>query len=131
MDGSYKLIEGLLIGIVLVFVVIEIALNFNDDQGDTSNVILYDWSCGKFFFIPFCLGAIGGHLFLGTSVPILQNVIILNIPSSELSVIILFIICGVMTLIGYNYSFPKTKLFISAILALGILYGHFFWSMNH
>jgi hypothetical protein len=39
----------------------------NDVEDDTTNVILYQATLKRMLFIPFAIGAIAGHLFLGTT----------------------------------------------------------------
>jgi len=131
MDFSFKLIEYFLIIVGISYVLFEVVLNLNNIEGDTTNVILLEWSEDKFFFIPFALGAIGGHLFLGTKTPIFKNDLFSFISNGDLAVVVLFILAGIMVLIGYKVPFKKSKPFLTSIFILGILYGHFIWSMNY
>jgi hypothetical protein len=128
MDEKFSLIEGLLIGVTIIYVVIEVALNLNDERDDTTNIILYHASMKKSFFIPFGLGAIGGHLFLGTTDSLF--LIFDQIFNGLLSVLVLLVLCGIMLLIGYKVEFKRPKYFLGTLFFLGLAYGHFFWSMN-
>lgn len=119
----YKIVEIIMITFAIFYVILEVILNLNDLDNDTSNVLLLQWSNGKLFFIPFVLGAIGGHLFLGTKDPSFD----LN---PMLPVAMLFGVVIVMVIIAFLTHFKKTKLLHSILLALGLLYGHLFWSMN-
>ncbi|MBX2877085.1 MAG: hypothetical protein KTR30_33505 [Saprospiraceae bacterium] len=130
MEDAYLLVEYFLIFMGLIFVLFEIVLNLMDIGGETTNVFLYRWSKGKFFFIPFALGAIMGHLFLGTKRAIFETEIIQGVDNDLLSVLVLVGLALIMVLIGHLISFSKSKLFLSVLLILGLLYGHFFWSMN-
>lgn len=130
MQDAYLLVEYFLIFIGLIFVLFEIVLNLMDIGGETTNVFLYNWSKDKFFFIPFALGAIMGHLFLGTKRPLFEMELIQGIDNDMLSVLGLAGLAVLMTLIGVLVPFRKSTLFLSVLLVLGLLYGHFFWSMN-
>jgi hypothetical protein len=125
MEAQYALVVNIMIGFVVVYFVIEILLNLNDIDNDTSNMVLLEWSKGKFFFIPFALGAIAGHLFLGTSDSGFK------LSNGMYPVLILFGLTIVMLVIGNKVNFVKTKFFLTVLLAVGLLYGHLFWSMNY
>ena len=114
-----------MIGLTVVYFIIEILLLLNDVDNDTSNILLLGWSKGKSFFIPFALGAIAGHLFLGTS-----N-IAFKMSNGMYPVLIIFGLTLIMVAIGFKVSFIKSKTFLTAILLAGVLFGHFFWSMNY
>lgn len=121
----YEIVKIIMISFAVIYLLLEIVLNLNDIDKDTSNVILLKWSEDKFFFIPFALGAIGGHLFLGTRDSAFK-------PSHSMyPVLILVGIALLCLLIGYRVKFKKTRFFLSLLLFLGLLYGHFFWSMNY
>ncbi|EPR65685.1 hypothetical protein ADICYQ_5320 [Cyclobacterium qasimii M12-11B] len=114
-----------MIGLTVAYFIIEILLLLNDIDNDTTNVLLLEWSRGKSFFIPFALGAIAGHLFLGTS-----NVAF-KMSNGMFPVLIIFGLTIIMVVIGFKVPFRKTKAFLTAILIVGVLFGHFFWSMNY
>ena len=120
---AYAVVRNIMIVFAVCYLVFEIILNLNDIDDDTSNIILLDASKDKLFFIPFALGAIVGHLFLGTENEFFY---IGDLPP----VLILFGLAIVATIIGYKVPFKKTLLFLSVLLILGILFGHLFWSMN-
>lgn len=126
MEGAqYLLVVDIMIGFAVVYFIIEILLNLNDIDNDTSNVLLLEWSKGKAFFIPFALGAIGGHLFLGTSNAAFK------FTNGIFPVLILFGLAIIMVLIGFKVPFVKSRSFLTVLLIAGVLYGHFFWSMNY
>ncbi len=116
-------VELILIIFAVSYVVLEVILNLNDLDNDTSNILILQWSRGKAFFLPFALGAVGGHLFLGTKLEFFyMNYII--------PVVVLFGVCLLMLLIGHLVPFKKSNTFLISLLLLGFLYGHFIWSMN-
>ena len=121
----YEIVKAIMITFAVAYLMMEICLNLNDIDNDTSNMILLQWSKGKLFIIPFALGAIAGHLFLGTQNPAFK------MANSIYPVVILFAISIISILISYLLTFKRTKRFLSALLVLGVLYGHFFWSMNY
>lgn len=130
LEEKTEFARAILLGIGIVFIIIEIAFNFNNVKDDTTNIILYKWSKGKYFFIPFAFGAIGGHLFLGTKEPIFPKFDDLLYQAGLMPVLLLFSICAIMILIGHIVKFHRTNIFFSFLIFLGLLYGHFLWSMN-
>ncbi len=119
----YKIVEFIMIAFAVLYVIFEFILNYNNIDNDTSNAFLLKWSQGKAFFIPFALGAIGGHLFLGTKNPFFDM-------NSLLPVAILLALVIIMVIIGIVKPFKKSKLFLGSLLVLGVIYGHLIWSMN-
>ena len=122
---TYKLVRRIMGGFAALYLLMEVVLNLNDVKDDTTNIILLDWSRGKSIFIPFALGAIGGHLFLGTTNAAFE------LSNSMYPVLILAIGCGIGLLLGYKLRFQRTVLFFSSLLLAGLLYGHLFWSMDY
>ena len=126
--AKYAFVEGILAGVGITFIVIEVVLNLNDTKDDTTNVLLYQWSKKQFIFIPFVLGAIGGHLFLGSTNPIWPA--FYETLDGMLTVLVLFLVSLLFLAIGALFSFRRTKAFLTLMLFLGLFYGHYFWSMN-
>ena len=124
-SAQYSLVVDIMIGLAIAYFVLEVLLNLNDIDNDTSNLLLYEWSKGKFFFIPFALGAIAGHLFLGTTDTSFK------MSNGMYPVLILFGAVIVMLVIGYKVKFEKSKLLLTILLAVGLVFGHLFWSMNY
>lgn len=124
-SAQYSLVVDIMIGLAIAYFVLEVLLNLNDIDNDTSNLLLYEWSKGKFFFIPFALGAIAGHLFLGTTDSSFK------MTNGMYPVLILFGAVIAMVVIGYKVKFEKSKLLLTILLAVGLVYGHLFWSMNY
>lgn len=125
-----KIVEYFLIATGFIFVAFEIYLSMNDIDNDSSNIILYEATKKRLLFIPFAIGAITGHLFFGHSTEILpQTNLIQSIDNEFLVVLMLFIISLLLNIIS-KYIKTRSKLFITFFLILGILYGHFFWSMK-
>jgi hypothetical protein len=122
---TYEIVKAIMIAFAVIYLLLEIILNINSVDQDTSNIILLEWSKGKMFFIPFALGAIGGHLFLGTTNNAFQ------MSNSIYPVLILFGLAIISVLVAYKINFVKTKLFLTVLLACGVMYGHLFWSMNY
>jgi hypothetical protein len=126
MDYSqYTLVVNIMMGFAVAYFVLEVLLNLNDIDNDTSNLLLYEWSKGKFFFIPFALGAIAGHLFLGTTDCWFK------MSNGMYPVLILFGAVIIMAIVGHRVKFEKSKLLLTILLAVGLVYGHLFWSMNY
>ena len=126
--GEYdKIVTYIMIGFAMLYVAIEVILNVNEAEGDTSNVILLKAAEGKLFFIPFALGAILAHLFLGTENADYQ------LSKSIYPVLILFGVALLSVGLAYLLRLSKKvlKWVLSILLVLGLLYGHLFWSMNY
>ena len=95
---------------VAAYFIIEILLMLNNVDNDTSNILLLEWSKGKSFFIPFALGAIAGHLFLGTTNDAFK------MSNGMFPVLIIFGLTLIMVLIGFKVPFKKTKAFLTYIV---------------
>ncbi len=126
--GEYdKIVTYIMIGFAILYVVIEVVLNVNETKEDTSNIILLKAAQNKLFFIPFALGAIMGHLFLGTKNSDFR------MSNSMYPVLILF--GGALLSIGIAYALRLEKKIpiwaLSILMVLGLVYGHLFWSMNY
>ena len=120
---AYAIVRNIMIGFAIFYVLFEVALNINELENDTSNIILLEAAKDKLFFIPFALGAIMGHLFLGTTNKSFYI-------GDSWPVIALFGVSLFMTGIGFLWKFEKNRWFFTALLLAGVAFGHFFWSMN-
>ncbi|OQD43386.1 hypothetical protein [Croceivirga radicis] len=120
---AYRWVRNIMIGFAIFYLVFEIALNLNELEDDTSNILLFEASKNQFFFIPFVLGAILGHLFIGTTDKRFYI-------GDGWPVYLLFGMAAVSVLIGYKVPFKKPLWFMSLLLVLGVFYGHFLWSLN-
>lgn len=125
MDHPYHIVTTIMTVFAIVYVLMEIVLNLNDIKDDTSNIILLQASQKRLYFIPFALGAILAHLFLGAKCTDFQ------MSDSMYPVIILFGLAAISVGITYIKDFEKPIWFLSLLLLLGLLYGHLFWSMNY
>jgi hypothetical protein len=127
---NQSIVNMILVATGIIFVLIEIVMNLNGNEDDTSNVVIHKLiKYDKLIFIPFAIGAIVGHLFSGTySKSLLQ----LHFPNYAelLAVGILFVFAFVLNRIGKKLKAISNWL-IHFLLITGILYGHFFWSMNN
>lgn len=122
---TYTIVRWVMASFAAAYLLMEVLLNLNGVDNDTSNVILLQWAKGKLFFIPFALGAIGGHLFLGTTNPAFR------LADSMYPVLILAGLCGISIVLSRWLRFERTTLFLTALLGAGLLYGHLFWSMDY
>ncbi|MEM9647889.1 MAG: hypothetical protein AAF969_05365 [Bacteroidota bacterium] len=124
MERTYEIVTGIMAAFAILYVLLEVFLNLNDIEEDTSNIILLQASQKRLYFIPFALGAILGHLFLGTTNTDFQ------LSDSIYPVIILFGFAALSIALTYFVNFKKPIWFLSLLLVLGLAYGHLFWSMN-
>ncbi len=125
-----KLVENVVIVIALVYVLFEVILNLNKIPGDTSNVLLYELMSKRFFSLSFGFGAVLGHLFLGADTDYFYAGYENHSFYWALPVITLVVVLLVLTLVGMFRPYKKKRGFLVGLLLAGMLYGHFFWSMN-
>jgi hypothetical protein len=128
---DYRSIVQLIIILVgIVFVIFEILLNLNDVPDDTSNILLYEATKKRLLFIPFAIGVIAGHLFLGTSMKVFPDSNVVPFLKNEVLVILgMVLISLLLFLISFKVK-NRSRVFLTSLLVVGLLYGNFFWSMN-
>jgi len=129
MEKGLAIVEMIMVGFAVIYFLFEVYLNVNKIRDDTSNKILFDWTRKKrLIFIPFAIGAIGGHLFLGTSNDFFRFC------NGLTPVVLLGAICVVLLIIG-QFALRRDKdvsrPFMTLLLILGFIYGHLLWSMNY
>ncbi|HUM98176.1 MAG TPA: hypothetical protein PK275_09985 [Chitinophagaceae bacterium] len=128
--SNTEIVQLLLVIVGLFFVAFEVFTNMNDVEDDTTNVILYQATLKRMLFIPFAIGAIAGHLFLGTTSKLFPSYNIITAIDNELLVIMgLAVISGLLVLFSKRIK-TRSREFLTVLLLAGLLYGHFFWSMN-
>ncbi len=128
MDKSV-LVQTILIVVVIIFVLYEIVLNLNQSTNDTSNITLWEATKKNSLFIPFAIGAIAGHLFLGNNNEVLPKKALLGIDNEITAVLGILVISLLLYLFAKKIK-TRSKFFITILLICGTIYGHFFWSMN-
>lgn len=105
-----------------VIVFLNLILNLNTVKNDTVNNRLSIWANGKYFFITFFWGVLGGHFFLGTEKPLFCC-------NWWLPVVLLVLLSGVLILLRNKI---KIKPYHQVILIVfGLVYGHYVWSQRH
>lgn len=128
--SNTEIVQLLLVIVGLFFVAFEVFTNMNDVEDDTTNVILYQATLKRMLFIPFAIGAIAGHLFLGTTSKLFPSYNIITAIDNELLVILgLAVISGLLVFFSKRIK-TRSREFLTVLLLAGLLYGHFFWSMN-
>ena len=129
MEKQLWIVQFIMLAFAVIYFLFEIFLNVNDVQDDTSNIILFRWTRKlRLIFIPFALGAVGGHLFLGTENGAFK------LCNGMMPVILLAGICLVLLFIGrflLRKDRDTAKWLMTLLLILGFVYGHFIWSMNY
>jgi hypothetical protein len=129
MDKS-EIVQLIIILVGVIFVVFEVVMSLNEVENDTTNIILYEATKKRLLFIPFAIGAIAGHLFLGTSRKIFPDSKVLPPLENEVLVILgMAIVSLLLFLLSFKIK-TRNRFFLTALIVLGMLYGHFFWSMN-
>ena len=121
-----KTVEHITLAIIVFLILFNIYLNFNKVENDTVNVILKNWAYERYFFITFVWGVLGGHFFLGSTSPVFGS-------NWWMPVVLVIVVIIGLVIIGKKAIIqPKVKRrYQFLLLALGLLYGHFFWSQRH
>jgi hypothetical protein len=119
----YFYVSAILVVALLLIVSFEMAMHMNGKPGDNMNFLVYSWAKGKYFFITFFWGVLAGHLFMGSKQPL--------ITISWLSIVLAAVLGLSLILIGVRLNRSNTSAaFQLALLILGVLFGHWVWSMN-
>jgi len=103
-------------------VTLNLILILNAVKNDTVNNRLSLWANGKYFFITFLWGVLGGHFFLGSTKPLFCC-------NWWLPVVLIVVLAGILLLLRNRI---KVKPYHQVILIFaGLVYGHFVWSQRH
>jgi len=116
-----------IVGFCLVIIMtLNFVLNYNHIKNDTVNNILVQWSNGRFFFITFLFGVLGGHFFLGSENPLFKD-------NWWLPVVLIIVLSGVLFFIGKRKpkDFKLKRHYQVILLITGLMYGHYVWSQRH
>lgn len=105
-----------------IIVLLNLILNLNTVKNDTVNNRLSLWANGKYFFITFFWGVLGGHFFLGSAKPLFCC-------NWWLPVVLLVVIAGILLLLRNKIKMKPQ--YQAILLVLGLVYGHFVWSQRH
>lgn len=128
--SNSEIVQLFLVIVGLAFIAFEVITNMNDVEDDTTNIILYQATLKKMLFIPFAIGAIAGHLFLGTTSKIFPSYKIITPLDNELLVILGLVFISALLFLFSKRIKTRSREFLTILLLAGLLYGHFFWSMN-
>ncbi len=126
---GYLIVAIVTVSICVIFFILDIIMALNDVKNDRLNYIIHNESNNRAYFIPVLWGMIMGHLFFGKYFADSSKLPL----GAERSIILLALVNIALIIIGQKFPL-KTKhpSFIRiALLISGILYGHFFWSMNY
>lgn len=105
-----------------IIILLNLVLNLNKVKNDTVNNRLSLWANGKYFFVTFFWGVLGGHFFLGSAKPLFCC-------NWWLPVALLVVIAGILLLLRNKI---KVKPYHQIIfIVCGLVYGHFVWSQRH
>ncbi len=119
-------VQYVVAGTIGILILGNFILSNNEVLNDTINYILKTWAYGRYFFITFAWGVLGGHFFLGTKTPVFGD-------NWWLPVVLVILILGILFYIGkkQSKSFIMDRKLQLLLLVFGVLYGHFFWSQRH
>jgi len=118
-----------LIGLLFL---VEIILKLNEVPYDNVNLIIRRWAFHRFYFITFLAGIISGHLFLGTTTEWVDcNKLGLKSLCYMFDVLVITALTTIVLIVGLFTQKKTTKKITQYILyALGVIVGHFLWSLN-
>lgn len=132
-DILYYTVMGVIALAVIILFIVEISAKLNDIPNDNVNVIIREWSYHKFYFITFFMGVVAGHLFLGGTTRLIDcKKLGMRMECGIFDVIVIATLS--LLLLGTGLLFQKkrtSKAFQIGLFILGLLTGHFIWSMNH
>ena len=132
LDILYYTVIGVIGLAIVILFIIEILAKLNDTPNDNVNIIIREWAYGKFYFITFFFGIVASHLFLGTRIRWLDCAKY-NIPI-DCKILDVLVIAGlsiILLIIGLIFQKTKTsKTFQAILFGVGMVVGHFVWSMN-
>lgn len=120
--NAYQIVAAVLIVCAGILAILDIIQNMNDVYEDNLNCILHDMAYGRYYVMPFAFGFILGHLLLGS---------VAAWTCQNLGMLIGLLITIVLFFIGRKYRLRKEKnAIVITLLIVGVLMGHFMWSMN-
>ena len=118
-----SLVPSILLALLIFLMGLEFFLNTNDVEGDTVKARLREWAYGKSFFITFLWGVLTGHFFFGSENPVIKK--------TEWSVAAIVAMSLILIGIGRLLKSKIKARHQLLLLVFGILFGHFFFSMNY
>ena len=110
--------EKFILAILVIIIVVDLYLAFNNIQEDTISEVLQNWAYRRFFVITWAWGVLAGHLFLTRANPLF------NSPNP---ITVLLGLTAVILLAGL---FNTTILALPAqvvLLILGVIAGYLLW----
>jgi|GEM_PF-1336973 len=117
------LVPSILLALLIFLMGLEFFLNTNDVAGDTVKARLREWAYGKYFFVTFLWGVLTGHFFFGSENPIIKK--------TEWSVLAIVLMSVLLMIWGRYLKNPLKAKHQLGLLLFGVLFGHFFFSMNY
>lgn len=132
LNTPYAIAVGILVLAVITLFIVEISAKLNDIKNDNVNIIIRNWAYDKFYFITFFFGIVTAHLFLGTTLTWFDCKTI-NIPfdCDIFNVLVVATLSILLLIIGWIFQKKRTtKTFQFILYSLGLLIGHYVWTMN-
>lgn len=132
MQSLYWVVSAVIVLAVLILFTIEILAKLNNIPNDNVNELIRQWIYGKYYFITFCFGVISGHLFLGITYRWLDcKTLGINMDCAIFDVIVIAGLVSIFLVTGLVLKFKSSSIFFHfLLLTIGLLAGHFIWSMN-
>ena len=116
------LVPSILFALLIFLMGLEFFLGSNDVKGDTIKVRIREWAYGKSFYITFLWGVLTGHFYFGAENPLIRK--------TEWSIVAIIIASILLILIGKFVKIKITMKHQFILLIIGVLFGHFLFSMN-
>ena len=131
-DIFYFTVIGLIALAILTLFVVEIIAKLNDIPNDNVNIIIRTWAYERFYFITFFCGIMTGHLFLGTTVKWCDcKKIGIPFDCNIFDVLVIAVLSLLLLATGLIFKNKKpSKKFQVILFSLGLIIGHFVWTMN-
>ncbi|MGI9551006.1 MAG: hypothetical protein ACR2MT_07395 [Aurantibacter sp.] len=117
-----SLVVVLLIALSIFLFGLELFLKSNKIEGDTIKTRIRNWANGRYFYITFLWGVLTGHFFFGSANPF--------ITSTAWGVVAILVAAVLLALLGRFTQVKVSAKHQLLLLVSGILFGHFFFSMN-
>lgn len=133
MYSAYLFVVLFIVLWIAALFLLELLASLNDIPGDNVNVIIRQYAFGKSFFITLFFGITTGHLFLGTHTRVVDWSGLFNSVWGNRTWDMIFVIfaCVIALILGQFKLFKtNTKKFQLIVFSLGVILGHYFWSMK-
>ena len=130
-DKYYWVAVWAVLSLIGLLFLVEIFLRLNDTPYDNVNRIIRRWASHKFYFITFLAGVVSGHLFLGTRASIDCRKLGIKFDCDTFDILVVAVLCAALLVAGiFTQKEPTRDRTQYLLYAIGLIVGHFVWSLN-